>query len=183
MGKTAAKELMRMWASSTQVQNSPIAIQLRGFSLLEMLMVLFIIGLSASLVGPNLPTLFDRISFAMERDTFIRVLNTLPYRAYDANQDYVLVGKLQGNQTNAESEETNSVYDLDKQDFVVPYRTASEQRINLTIPDSWIVSIPDPIFYRSSGYCTGGSITVLAERLTYSFVLKSPYCQISESDG
>ncbi len=171
-----------MWGSSKQTRSRYQMIIQRGFTLLEMLMVIFIIGLSAALVSPNLPKLFDRLSFALERDTFVRELNTLSYRAFDKNQDFVLAGNLESNQLATENDEMSASQSVDAFDIVTPYRSASVHMMRLAIPDDWTVKVPEPIFYRSSGFCTGGTVTIQTGQLEYSFVLDAPYCQVLGTD-
>ena len=50
----------------------------------------------------------------------------------------------------------------------------------LNFPEGWKLKIPEPIFYRASGFCGGGSITLEVGSLKYNLILESPYTSIAE---
>lgn len=154
----------------------------RGFTLLEMITVLFIIGLSASLVIPNLPLVFDRIAFALERETVIRTLNTLPYQAFKQNQDLVLKGEHGLKNFASEDPQENEVIDTDDLQLAAPFRSASLRVVSISLPEDWYVSVPEPIIYRSSGFCTGGRVIIELGQAQYALSARAPYCQFSEED-
>ncbi|MFL2770094.1 MAG: Tfp pilus assembly protein FimT/FimU [Rhodospirillaceae bacterium] len=154
----------------------------RGFTLLEVLTVLFIVGLSASLVAPNLPMLIDRISFALERDTLVRDLNALPYAALEMNRDLVLTGEYKFTEGYWEESEEDKAINIDDLDISTPYRSALIKLAPLNVPVDWEVYIPRPIFYRPSGFCTGGRVLVSVGELEYTLLAEAPYCQFEEAD-
>ena len=152
----------------------------RGFTLLEMLTVLFVVGLSASLVLPNLPALFDRLNYALERDSFIRKLNDLPQAALKANQDFVLIGDLSASASINSADVDSPYVDVADLGVSVPYRSSNLRIASLDVPQNWKVNVPEPIFFRSSGFCTGGRITVETEHVRVAMSAKAPYCVFSE---
>jgi prepilin-type N-terminal cleavage/methylation domain-containing protein len=173
---------MRMWAFLRTQHLKQKHGSDRGFTLLEILTVLLIVGLSVGLVAPNLPGVLDRVSFALERDTLIRELNTLPYKAAGANLDFVLVGEFAySNPTNTESA-LDEFVDVEELDISVPYRSGGIRMATLSVPQDWSVYVPEPIFFRSSGFCTGGSVIVNVGQFEYALSAQAPYCQFSESD-
>jgi prepilin-type N-terminal cleavage/methylation domain-containing protein len=150
-----------------------------GFSLLEMLMVVFIIGLAAALVTPNLPMVFDRLASANQRDSFHRDINTLPYAAFEANQDLVLTeGRHEAREINTDEPNASALAVMN--DVITPgsYRSANLKPVVLNIPEKWVVQVPKPIFYRASGFCSGGRIIVSVGTLTDELNLLPPYCQV-----
>jgi len=147
----------------------------KGFTLLEMLTVLFVIGLAASLAVPNFSLLFDRLKFSNERDEIFRIINTLPYKALSQNQDFVLIEEsIKGGNINQNQKKITEIDNI----IESPFRSVNLTPLELNFPDGWKLKIPQPIFYRASGFCGGGSITLEVGSLEYSFILESPYCQI-----
>lgn len=145
-----------------------------------MLTVLFVIGLSAGLVIPNLPLVFDRISFALERDTVVRTLNALPYRAFEQNQDLVFMGEHDWSTGSSSDGTLGNVIDMNELGLSTPFRSARVQVASIVLPDDWFVSVADPIIYRSSGFCTGGDVVIGIGQIRYVLSAKAPYCQFSE---
>lgn len=151
-----------------------------GFSLLEMLTVLFIIGAAAALVTPNLPLLLDRLSFAGKRDSLIRDINSLPYDALRYSQDLVLSEASQRTLGATDGFSSDRADRLETRAGQPQSAPPTARLAELTLPDGWKVRIAEPILYRASGFCTGGNISIEVGRLTYDFQLVAPYCQISE---
>lgn len=153
-----------------------------GFSLLEVLVVVFIIGLAASLVMPNFPVLFDRLVYANQRDTLLREINTLPYSAFSSNQDLVLAGgtlESSAGQTENGGGDTNAAINIDDLELVGSYRASNIRQATLDIPKGWTIRVSQPIIYRASGFCTGGTIDIFAGALSYEYDLAPPYCQVT----
>jgi prepilin-type N-terminal cleavage/methylation domain-containing protein len=155
----------------------------KGFSLLEMLMVVFIIGLAAALVTPNLPLVFDRLAFANQRDSFYRDINTLPYAAFEANQDLFLAQDIQSaRKDNTDGISDHQFIDTNTLNTSGPYLSSNLRAVTLKVPEKWVLQIPEPIFYRASGFCSGGRIIISAGLLTNELILSPPYCQIDAVD-
>lgn len=152
----------------------------KGFTLLELLTVLFVIGLIAGLALPNLPLLFDRLEFALERDTVVRKLNELPMSAYEANQDLVLFGDYEGRDGDNDSFSQENRVGIEELNVVVPYRPSNLKRAALDLPDDWRLTIPEPIFYRSSGFCSGGLVYLEVGRIQQPLLAKAPFCAFTE---
>ena len=152
-----------------------------GFSLLEMLVVVFIIGLAAAVVLPNLPRLFDRVSFANERDSLLRSINTLPFQAYSTNQDYVLMAT---SQTDIDSltEGSDGLIDVNNLDGLGPFRGSMLFNAKISVPAGWDIEVPKPILYRASGFCSGGQVTISTGSVKLELNLTPPYCQITTDE-
>jgi len=140
----------------------------RGFTLLEVLVVLVIIGLALAVAAPRLLTTYESVSFAMERESFEQALADLPYQAYSTRRDLVL-GEIKGPPKigSRSIRETPSTFEM---------WTGLEQ-VKLEIPASWRVDVPQPIVYRASGYCNGGKLTVTVGDFSERFVLLPPLCR------
>lgn len=153
-----------------------------GFSLLEVLVVVFIIGLAASLVMPNFPLLFDRLVYANQRDTLLREINTLPYSAFSSNQDLALVaGTLESSVGQAVDKQSDAsiAINVDDLDLGGSYRASNIRPVKLDIPKGWTMRVSQPIIYRASGFCTGGTVEIFAGALSYEYDLAPPYCQVN----
>jgi general secretion pathway protein G len=171
---------MQMWVYWTPT-HSKLTVQTAGFTLLEVLVVVFIMGLTASVIAPNFPGLFDRLRFANQKETLFRQINTLPYSAYGASQDLVLGDDLSLSAAiSHDDRKYKQSLDLADLDIETPFRAASLKQAELDIPDGWEIRIPQPIFYRASGFCTGGQIQIFVGSMAYEFGLSPPYCQINQ---
>ena len=146
-----------------------------GFTLLEVLTVLFILGLVTAFVVPNFPVLMDRIMNANQRDTIVRTINTLPYNAYSENQDFVLLS-IDGNQQNR----SKGIDDTDVY-AGTSFRTHNIQLARLSLPEGWTLRVDSPIFYRMSGFCGGGTIELNTGLSVTSYELAPPLCQLEEN--
>lgn len=161
--------------------------QARGFTLLEMLVVLLIVSLTSAIVFPQLTTMAASFEFASQRDTLEQDLNGLSYRAFRDNSDMVLVGTYTDEgQESAERRDRTTDYELDAR-----LRTRSliepEQRHHLppvnavtakvVLPAGWRMVVDKPIYFRGSGYCSGGDVELFVGRLQYSYKMNPPLCR------
>lgn len=163
-----------------------------GFTLLEILVVLLIVGLTNAVVVPRLPLVADRLDFALKRQSFEQNLGTLSYRAFADSHDFVLAGHYddQGliddnRQRKTDSESLNPrmralpANGETEREYMAPVLSANA---SLQLPDGWELVVDEPIFFRSSGYCTGGKAEVLIGRLRYNYTLQAPTCEVVLSD-
>ena len=61
-----------------------------GFTLIEMLVVLVILGLTSALVLPKFPAIYEKFKSKSELETFSQSLAVLPLQAYTKQQTIVL---------------------------------------------------------------------------------------------
>ena len=83
-----------------KISNAPRSIlktRTGGFTLLEMVAVLFVVGLVSSIVIPRLPAVQASLDFALKRNSFEQAMNGLAYRAFKENQDFTLSGTYDAN--------------------------------------------------------------------------------------
>ncbi len=158
-----------------------------GFTLLEILTVLFIIGMTAAIVGPRLPLMKDRMEFAMNRDTLEQNLGNLSYEAFRDNRDYVLKGTFDSNglieSKSSEPQETEGERRLRSAQRTLPGEAALLPPVapvvpKLKIPPEWQVVVTEPIYFFASGFCRGGRLDVIVGGRKFPYRLVPPTCAL-----
>lgn len=64
--------------------------QRNGFTLVEVLVVLILLGLTSALVLPKFPAIYERFKSRAEQDAFFQGLGVLPLKAYTQQQTITL---------------------------------------------------------------------------------------------
>lgn len=130
-----------------------------GFTLLELLVVLVIIGLLAGYVAPSFSRLADRTSHSVSRNAVLAEFDGLAYRVY-----------------------------LDGRPFKLTAETAAQPlqdgRPALALPEGWKIELSAPVEFSPSGVCAGGEAWLsdpdgARERLT----LVPPACHLADSNA
>lgn len=125
---------------------------MRGFSLLEMLVVLVILGLAASMVAPPLARTVDRVREAGDHDDVRRQLQQLPMRA-----------RFEGRP-------------------VVVEAGASLPTLGRDWPSGWSVRASTPLVIHASGLCEGAEVRVQSPNTARTWHLRSPDCFAEDGD-
>lgn len=129
-----------------------------GFTLLEMLVVMVLVGLLTALALPNLQRMAQSVEAATHRDALLSDIASLGYRAYVLGQSFDL-----GPATAAQMlRDGNPV---------------------LALPSGWRIGTDAAVRYSFSGFCAGGALTLhgpdgRSERL----VLQPPLCRVQRSE-
>lgn len=108
-----------------------------GFTLLELLVVMAVVGLLAAVVAPNLQRLVGSFDHATRRDGLIADVAALSYRAYAIGQSFELA---------------NGAY----------AELLSDGNPVLAVPQGWRVEVGAPIRFGFNGRCSGGQVTLVA---------------------
>lgn len=64
--------------------------QRKGFTLIEILVVLILLGLTSALVLPKFPAIYDRFKSRAEQDNFFQGLSVLSLKAYTEQKTIIL---------------------------------------------------------------------------------------------
>ena len=120
-----------------------------GYTLLELMVVLAIMGIIMGLATPRLVKMYDAKQFSLEKDDIKFQLGKLASIAYA----------------------TSTTINL-KQAV-----TPGEQQL-ISLPDNWSISdSAEKISYSIYGFCNGGIIQLRKEDREITFELSPPFCQ------
>lgn len=160
-----------------------------GFTLLEIVAVLFIIGLASAVVIPNLPGLQASFDFALKRESFEQGMNALTYQAFKNGEDYMLAGTYDNHGQVGKSDDRKNDHSGDipgsmrilpivAEKLPVPEPVAPAKFVP-PLPDGWNIEVKEPIQYRASGYCTGGTFNLVIDRRIYAYRANPPLCELT----
>ena len=119
----------------------------RGFTLLEMIVVLAILGLATALVAPAALRGIDSWRRQSELDSLLDQIRALPGNARASGKPIAL------------SDETLKAKEA-------PLRVASD----------WALSVPKPWKVNANGVCEGGEVVIGNDRGSRTIVVAMPFC-------
>lgn len=125
---------------------------MRGYTLLELLVVLVLLSLVTGLIMPRLTTLYESAVRAYQLQDVLQQIAGLGYQAYQQGKSYRLGAPKLPDQTDS---------------------------LSLTLPEDWQVSAEPAIEYYANGVCTGGIITLQHATFSQQWQLNPPLCQPS----
>ncbi|WP_323032940.1 prepilin-type N-terminal cleavage/methylation domain-containing protein [Paracoccus sp. (in: a-proteobacteria)] len=141
-----------MWASCRRASKGPVTIAPdRGFSLLELLVVLALISFMTALVAPRLKNTVDAISRSGERADAVRQLERLP-----------LLARRDGTSLSFDKGQALSVSGLE-------------------LPQGWSVQVLDRLQIAANGYCAPALLDVTTPAGGERWMLGTPDCRVSDA--
>ncbi len=171
-----------MLDSCQKPRRSPNRLTPRGFTLLEMLVVLALVGLMTAFSLPQFGVVRDRLTYTLNRDSFEREIAGLSYLALKEGRSLLLAGQY----PRGPNDDDTPLERLQKSDEgrlsrepgqLRPSWPADISDVSLTLPEDWRAVVDKPIIYNPSGFCEGGSVTLLIGQSSYTYDLKAPTCQ------
>ncbi len=154
----------------------------RGFTLLELLVALALVGLVAAIAFPNLERLYASVTRSTERDYILDQFAGLGLRAMRQGRSFVV----SGTGAPAASGPANPGAGLAPADpgsdtrVVAPVPLSAYTPYDIDLPQGWEVLLDPPLVVRASGVCLGATLTLRYQGEAESRIdLAAPWCRVS----
>ena len=153
---------------------------LRGFTLLELVVVLALLGLIAALAFPNLERLYAGVVRNTERDYILDQFTGLGRRAMQQARTLVVVGS---GGARADDPAGTGADRPSRGSAAGPASGSVHEPHVIDVPGGWAISFDEPLVVRPNGVCLGAELTLRHRGAVEARIrLDPPYCRI-DADG
>jgi len=144
-----------------------LTLSIRGFSLIELLVVMTIMGAIAGISLPNMIRLYDSMQARVAEDSLLSELQSLGATARLAGQGFLFYSAADA----GDALEANRLYQLGYEVYVP------------VLPQGWGLFMPQPLVVHPNGVCLGGELELYLHGELYRHLrLDPPFCRVTESD-
>lgn len=160
-----------------------------GFTLLELLLAMTLMGFLVALILPRLDQLYLSFLFWLDQDRVEREIASLSGRAYLEGKELSLSTwppppPRPGDLPPAASRSAFGASFTSS--FASPFGSppatepaaAISEPVRLTLPEGWRVVVDPPILFRPDGACSGGTVVIESGEARRSFRLEPPRCRL-----
>ena len=141
-----------------------------GFTLIEMLFVLFLVAMITALVAPNTERLYASIAGKTDRKYILDQFASLGRVALRHGQAYVVSPPGPDGPEAAASSAARAA----------PPLHADAKPYVIDLPEGWTIDLDRPLVVGANGVCFGAEVTLLHEgRIEARLALEAPYCRIA----
>jgi prepilin-type N-terminal cleavage/methylation domain-containing protein len=130
-----------------------------GFTLIELVVAIAIVGLGLAIVVPRITGWLDRLTSSMRQQQVEDALSELGRKARHTGRTVVLQS------INASNIARNVV-------------STSAEQPPIELPSNWTLTVEPPIAFRYDGLCTGGTVHLSSPAGERHYRLVAPYCRL-----
>ena len=160
-----------------------------GFTLLELLLAMTLMGFLVALILPRLDQLYLSFLFWLDQDRVEREIASLSGRAYLEGKELSLTtwppppprpGDLPPPSRSAFGSSFTSSFasPCGSPPAGTEPAAASSEPVRLVLPEGWRVVVDPPILFRPDGACSGGTVVIESGEARRSFRLEPPRCRL-----
>ena len=141
-----------------------------GFTLIEMLFVLFLVAMITALVAPNTERLYASIAGKTDREYILDQFAGLGRMALRHGQAYVVSPP---GPNGPEAEAPSAAPDA-------PPLYVDAKPYVIDLPEGWSIDLDRPLVVGANGVCFGATLTLRQEgRIEARLTLEAPYCRVA----
>ena len=153
----------------------------RGFTLLELFVVLALVGLVAAIAFPNLERMVVSVTRATERDHILDQFAGLGRRAMHQGRSYVVFGTgvTAGAASSVPAEEGMAESGREAATDAAAPLPHGYEVYPLDVPEGWEIRLDPPLVVRANGICLGAVLTLRYRGAEEEGIeLEAPWCRI-----